>query len=88
MAMAIHGTVAIVAVAVVAISILSFAACGAAVSDSDSDSDSVTTTLRGGNDGRIIPVPSAPQLRYQSSDFVGKYASITMPERMERNRVN
>ena len=86
MAMAIHGTVAIVAVAVVAISILSFAACGAAVSDSDSDS--VTTTLRGGNDGRIIPVPSAPQLRYQSSDFVGKYASITMSERMERNRVN
>ena len=84
MAMAIHGTVAIVAVAVVAISILSFAACGAAVSDSDS----VTTTLRGGNDGRIIPVPSAPQLRYQSSDFVGKYASITMSERMERNRVN
>jgi hypothetical protein len=76
--MVIHGTVAIVAIAV-AISILSFPACVAAVSDS--------VTLRGGNDGRIIPVPSAPQLRYQSTDFVGKSASTTMTSHMDRNRV-
>ena len=75
--------VAIVAIAVVAISIISFPACGAAVSDS------VTTTLRGGNNAITIPIPSAPQLRYQSTDFVGKYASITLSKHMdmERNRL-
>ena len=33
---------------------------------------SETVDLLKGNDDRMIPVPSAAQLRYQSTDFVGK----------------
>ena len=57
----------LVLVVVVVISTFSFGAYSAI------DSDFIA--LDGGIDGRIIPVPSAPQLRYQSTDFVGKLSS-------------
>ena len=57
-------------VATVTVSIICFAEFSIAVSYSIPEN--------GENYGNIIPVPSAPQIRYQSTDFVGKHPNLLL----------